>query len=376
MRLRRHFAQTHLTQQWLCAPIVHRKLPWSAPPTCADIARPTLCMFAPPACATRRLRQRLAQAPSTDPSAPSSRTGGHRVEYSSTLLLSRRSDDVSHVTINSDSYHITVFLCGSALQAPAGFAPVHVHSTFKCIMMFSPSLRSSSNPSGKFRRKNDTSPGPAGSAAKHDPLVIVIMNPQMHVGGGITNDHPADGRLGEQREDESGLRPGQRWGPVFGNPICNPDKSDERTLSVPDNGDVRKGSSVDKGDALMGSTVDKGAKTGSRPCAVELRTSSQPDKGDVRIGSGVDKGDALMGSTVDKGAARVGSAYRQRQRQHGMIRRQRQRASGAKTGSRPCAVRPKATYGRGGSPAKATCGWSPVPTKATCGCAPASTKAA
>ncbi|KAJ7779902.1 hypothetical protein B0H16DRAFT_1878518 [Mycena metata] len=168
---------------------------------------------------------------------------------------------------------------------------------------------------------------------------------------------------------------GQRWGPVFGNPICNPDKSDERTLSVPDNGDVRKGSSVDKGDALMGSTVDKGAKTGSRPCAVELRTS-QPDKGDVRIGSGVDKGDTLMGSTVDKGAARVGSAYRQRQRQHGMIRRQRQRASGAKTGSRPCAVRPKATHGRGGSPAKATCGWSPVPTKATCRWAPASTKAA
>ncbi|KAJ7772420.1 hypothetical protein B0H16DRAFT_1451497 [Mycena metata] len=148
------------------------------------------------------------------------------------------------------------------------------------------------NPSGKFRRKNDTSPGPAGSAAKHDPLVIVIMNLQMHVGGGITNDHPADERLGEQREDESGLRPGQRWGPVFGNPICNPDKSDERTLSVPDNGDVRKGSSVDKGDALMGSTVDKGA--------------ARPDKGEVRIGSGVDKGGALMGTIVDKGAARPG----------------------------------------------------------------------
>ncbi|KAJ7747574.1 hypothetical protein B0H16DRAFT_1725994 [Mycena metata] len=66
MRLRPHFAQTHLAQQWLCAPVVHRKLS-SAPPTCADIALPTLCMLAPPSC-----------APSTDPSAPSSRAGGHR----------------------------------------------------------------------------------------------------------------------------------------------------------------------------------------------------------------------------------------------------------------------------------------------------------
>ncbi|KAJ7694950.1 hypothetical protein B0H16DRAFT_1485482 [Mycena metata] len=140
-------------------------------------------------------------------------------------------------------------------------------------------------------------------------------------------DYKPSSRRRAGRETKGGRKqtaPGTNLGPVFGNPICNPNKSDERTLSVLDNGDTRKGSSVDKGDAPMGSTVDKGA--------------ARPDKGDVRIGSGVDKGDALMGSTVDKGAARVGSVYRQRQRQRGMIHRQRQRASGAKTGSRPCAV--------------------------------------
>ncbi|KAJ7017591.1 hypothetical protein C8F04DRAFT_1200292 [Mycena alexandri] len=153
-----------------------------------------------------------------------------------------------------------------------------------------------------FARRT-TPPGPAGSAANDDPLVMITVIMNESPGAGLQTIIPPAGGSG------------RKWtAPTtkVGNPICNPDKSDERTLSV-------------------------------------------ADKDDVRIGSGIDKGDALMGSTVDKGDARVGSAYRQRQHQHGMIRRQRQRASGAKTGSRPCAVPPEATYGRGGSPAKATC---------------------
>ncbi|KAJ7029170.1 hypothetical protein C8F04DRAFT_1187953 [Mycena alexandri] len=51
---------------------------WSAPPTCVDLVR--LCAAILRNSPTRRLRQHLAQAPSTNPSAPSSRAGGHRVE--------------------------------------------------------------------------------------------------------------------------------------------------------------------------------------------------------------------------------------------------------------------------------------------------------
>ncbi|KAJ7715614.1 hypothetical protein B0H16DRAFT_1741771 [Mycena metata] len=79
-------------QPCACAAISRRHISTSngsAPPSCTenyplrhqlapDIAHPTLCMLAPPSCATsssptRRLRQRLAQAPSTNPSAPPSR---------------------------------------------------------------------------------------------------------------------------------------------------------------------------------------------------------------------------------------------------------------------------------------------------------------
>ncbi|KAJ7029162.1 hypothetical protein C8F04DRAFT_1265219 [Mycena alexandri] len=95
---------------------------WSAPPTCVDLVR--LCAAILRNSPTRRLRQHLAQAPSTNPSAPSSRAGGHRVEDWLTWRCCATSSCINYLRLCAAD--ALGWLCASRSRSP----PSDVQSPF------------------------------------------------------------------------------------------------------------------------------------------------------------------------------------------------------------------------------------------------------